>query len=72
MSDDTTRRGSPDNQRINMNQEHEVEYWTHRLGVSRDELQRAVDSVGPMATAVAALLGGREREPHNAHERPMR
>jgi hypothetical protein len=52
MSDDTSQRGAQDRQRINMNQEHEVRYWTERFNVSREQLQQAVDAVGPMATSV--------------------
>jgi Protein of unknown function (DUF3606) len=46
MLDDLTKRGSPDRSKIAMHEEHEVHYWTKHLGVSREELQRAVDKVG--------------------------
>ncbi|MGB6660273.1 MAG: DUF3606 domain-containing protein [Xanthobacteraceae bacterium] len=29
-----------------MGEDHEVRYWTKHLGVSKEELQRAVDRVG--------------------------
>jgi len=56
MSDDKMKRGPQDGQRINMNEDYEVRYWTKKLGVSEEELQRAVDAVGPMADAVQKRL----------------
>ena len=46
MSDDTTLRGPPDPSRINVNQAWELRYWCEKLGVSEDELRRAVQSAG--------------------------
>ena len=56
MSDDPNKTRPQDAQRINMNQDHEVRYWTEKLGVSRDHLQQAVDRAGPMADDVAKEL----------------
>jgi Protein of unknown function (DUF3606) len=56
MSDDTSKRGSQDGQRINMEQEHEVKYWTKRFGVSREQLQAAVWAAGPVVNAVERRL----------------
>ena len=56
MSDDTKTRGPQDGKRINMSQEHEVRYWTERFGVSREQLQKAVDAAGPMVSAVESKL----------------
>lgn len=55
--DDLTKRGQPDRSLINMSEDHEVKYWTKHLGVSREELQRAVDKVGNSAAAVRKQLG---------------
>jgi hypothetical protein len=52
MSDDTTKKGNQDRERINIQKQHEVEYWTNRLGVSEDELRDAVKRVGPMVEDV--------------------
>ena len=41
---------------IAMNDEIEVKYWIKHLGVSREELQRAVDKVGNSAAAVRKEL----------------
>lgn len=57
MSDDLNKRGQQDRSRINMHEEHEVRYWTEALGVTREELQRAVDRVGVSASAVREHLG---------------
>ncbi|PSO18722.1 DUF3606 domain-containing protein [Bradyrhizobium sp. MOS002] len=39
-----------------MHEDFEVKYWTKELGVSRDELQKAVDKVGNSAAAVRKQL----------------
>ena len=52
MSDDLRQTGKSDDTRININQDHEVSYWSQELGVSRDELQSAVAKVGPMVKNV--------------------
>ena len=57
MSDDKTKRGQPDRSKINMSEDYEVQHWTRHLGVSREELQRAVDKVGDSAAAVRKELG---------------
>jgi Protein of unknown function (DUF3606) len=57
MPDDLTKIGQPDRSKIAMGEEHEVKYWTKHLGVSKEELQRAVDKVGNSAAAVKKQLG---------------
>ena len=57
MADDKSNRGQADRSRINMSEDYEVRYWTKHLDVSREELQRAVDKVGPSAAAVRKELG---------------
>jgi len=52
MSDDPKVRGEPDRSRINVNEEHEVRYWTKALDVTEGELRAAVDAVGPIAAKV--------------------
>jgi len=52
MSDDKANRGSPDRDRIDMQDPDEVRNWTQSLGVSKEELQRAVEAVGPVASKV--------------------
>ena len=57
MSDDKKNAGSPDRDRINVNEDYELQYWTQTLGVSADELRAAVEAVGPTAAAVRDHLG---------------
>ena len=39
-------KGEQDLSKINMQKPHEVQYWTKHLGVSKEDLQKAVDKVG--------------------------
>jgi len=57
MSDDKKNTGSPDRDRINVNEDYELQYWTKALDVSADELRAAVKAVGPTAAAVRKHLG---------------
>jgi hypothetical protein len=59
MSDDKANRGDPDRSRIDINDPDEVRNWTKSLGVSKEELQRAVEAVGPVANKVREHLGKR-------------
>ena len=56
MSDDLKNRGQQDRSKIAMNEEHEVRYWTKHLGVSKEQLQKAIDKVGNSAAAVRKEL----------------
>ena len=55
--DNLTKREQPDRSKINLHQPHEVKYWTHALGVSKEELQAAIEKVGNSAPAVRKQLG---------------
>jgi hypothetical protein len=57
MSDDLNNRGAQDRSRVSLTEEHEVQYWTKALGVSANELKRAVAKVGNGADAVRKELG---------------
>ena len=57
MADNLTQRHQPDRSKINMHEDYEVKYWTHALGVSKEQLQKAVDKVGNSAAAVRKELG---------------
>ena len=56
MADNLKETGKPDDSRINMEQDHEVKYWSEKFGVSRDELRKAVQAAGPMAKDVQRHL----------------
>jgi len=55
--DNLTKRNQPDRSKINMSEDFEVKHWLKALGVSRNELQRAVEKVGNSAAAVRKELG---------------
>ena len=56
---DVVKKAAPDRSKILMDRDDEVKYWTKHLGISRDELQRIVDKVGPSAAAIRKELGMR-------------
>jgi Protein of unknown function (DUF3606) len=57
MADDKTKAGSADRDRINVNQRHELEYWTQKWNVPEERLKEAVAKVGVMVKDVAKHLG---------------
>jgi hypothetical protein len=57
MSDDKAERGPPDRDRIDINDPDEIRNWTKSLGVTGDELRRAVHAVGTHASRVREYLG---------------
>ena len=59
MSDNLQDRGPADRARINVNETHEVRYWTQKFNCTAEHLRTAVAKVGVMADAV-------EREPRSA------
>jgi hypothetical protein len=54
--DDLKNKGAQDRSQINMHEDFEVRYWTKALGVSKEQLQKAVDKVGNSAAAVRKEL----------------
>jgi hypothetical protein len=56
MADDLKQTGKQDDQRINVEQDHELSYWSKELGVSRDELRRAVQQAGSLVKDVRQHL----------------
>jgi Protein of unknown function (DUF3606) len=57
MSDDKTNRGTADRNRINIREDYELRDWSKRLGVTPEELKKAVQQVGTSADAVRKHLG---------------
>ena len=57
MADDLKKTGRQDDERINVEQDHELAYWSDKLGVSREELRKAVQTAGPMVKNVQRHLG---------------
>ncbi len=56
MSDDKSKVGQQHRSRINMNEDYEVRHWTKTLGVSREDLERAIAKIGNSAAAVRKEL----------------
>ena len=56
MSDSSQNRGEPDRSRINLNQDHEMQYWTKTLDVTEEELREAVRAAGSSADKVREYL----------------
>jgi hypothetical protein len=46
MADDLKKTGRQDDERINVAQEHELNYWSEKFGVSREQLREAVQAAG--------------------------
>ena len=56
MADDLSQRGGQDRNRINVNEKHEVAYWTKKYGVTAEQLRAAVAAVGDQASTVQKHL----------------
>jgi hypothetical protein len=56
MADDLKQTGRQDDQRINVEQDHELSYWSKELGVSREQLRQAVQQAGPLVKDVRQHL----------------
>lgn len=56
MSDDLNNRGAQDRARINLHEQHEIQYWTRELGVTKEQLEQAVKTAGSSASAVREHL----------------
>jgi hypothetical protein len=56
MADDLKQTGRQDDQRINVEQDHELSYWSKELGVSRERLRQAVEQAGPLVKDVRQHL----------------
>jgi hypothetical protein len=57
MSDNPLEPGPQDYDRINVLVESEVAYWSKELGVSREQLARAIEEVGERVVDVRRQLG---------------
>jgi hypothetical protein len=56
MADDTAKRDFRNRDRINRNEEYEIQYWTKELAVSKSRLIAAIEDVGPMVADVKKAL----------------
>lgn len=54
--DNKSKTGKSDDSRIDVNQSYELQYWSEKLNVSRDQLKEAVLAVGPVVEKVTDYL----------------
>jgi hypothetical protein len=54
--DNKKKTGSPDRDRINVNEDYELQDWAEKFGVTPDELRRAVKAAGTSAKDVERYL----------------
>lgn len=54
--DSKKNTGSPDRDRINVNEDYELQDWSQKFGVSHEDLKKAVQAVGTMARDVEDYL----------------
>ena len=52
MTDNPSKTAPQDAQRVNVNQAHELRYWSAKFRTSPDKLKRLVSRVGVMAEDV--------------------
>jgi len=57
MVEDRMNRTGKDRTRIDVDDDHDLRYWSRRFDVSRNAIRRAVDAVGVLAEDVARQLG---------------
>jgi len=58
MTDDKTKSGGQDRQRISLSEDYEVRDWSKKFGVSEERLRAAVGKVGDRAEDVERELRG--------------
>jgi hypothetical protein len=60
MSDNKNHVGKADRDRINLSEDYEVNSWSKKFGITKDELKNAVKQVGSMSKDVEAFLKNRK------------
>jgi hypothetical protein len=56
MADDKTKRAPQDSNLISRTENYEIDYWTEKVGVSRERLAEAIRAVGHSADKVSTYL----------------
>ena len=56
MSDDKTKSGGQDRERINVHEDYELRDWSKSLNVTPEKLKEAVQAVGDRAEKVREYL----------------
>lgn len=57
VSDNPLEPGPQDHDRINVNVESDLVYWTKVFGITREQLAAAIQEVGPVVGDVRRRLG---------------
>lgn len=57
MSDNPLEPGPQDYDRVNVNVESEIDYWSRELGISRARLAEVIEEVGPRVADIRRRLG---------------
>jgi hypothetical protein len=57
MSDDKTKTGGQDRQRINVHEDYELRDWAKSLNTTPERIKEAVQAVGDRAEKVREYLG---------------
>jgi hypothetical protein len=58
MADDPTKKGAADRTRVNVEEDHELRYWSERYYVTPERLKEAVKKVGVLVKDVENELAG--------------
>ena len=61
MPDSKQKTSSPDRDRINVNEDHELRDWATRFGVGTNEVKAAVKAVGDNARKVEEYMSAHQR-----------
>ena len=56
MEHDAATQGERSQDRVSLDDERDVQYWTKRLGVTKEKLQRAIERAGPALASVEEYL----------------
>ncbi|WP_250255693.1 DUF3606 domain-containing protein [Chryseobacterium sp. Marseille-Q3244] len=57
MPDDLGKKRPQDATKVNVNESWELEYWSKKFGVTKEQLKNAVKAVGVSAATVQKHLG---------------
>lgn len=57
MTDNLKIRQPQDGKQVNVHEAWELEYWSKKFGVTKEQLKQAVTKVGPHVDAVRRQLG---------------
>jgi hypothetical protein len=56
MADDSNEQDYRDRDRINVNEDYELRYWSDKFGISHDRLKELVRQHGPMVKDIERAL----------------